>query len=313
MFTSGIYINQQILSARPARRSLPIDRPQAFFVESEYSARGTLDSVATLLLTNRECPFRCLMCDLWKGTVEDRVPIGAIPQQIRYALERLPTAEHIKLYNSGNFFDAQAIPIEDHAAIADLCRPFRSVIVENHPQLTTDRCLPFRDLLAERGIEFEIAMGLETIHPEVLPRLNKQMSVEDFAKAARFLEREGIRSRAFLLLRPPFLSEEQGVEWALKSLAFAFDSGVDCGSFVPVRAGNGIMDQLASQGDFCPPSLASMEHVLAEGLSWKRGRVFMDLWDAERLSNGSAEAANVIARIRRMNIDQQPALTNPRR
>src|SRR2546430_5667940 len=48
--------------------------------------------VATVFLSNRECPFRCLMCDLWKNTLETTLPPGRIVGQIRWALERLPPA-----------------------------------------------------------------------------------------------------------------------------------------------------------------------------------------------------------------------------
>ena len=44
-------------------------RPYAFFVEEERSASGEVVPVATVFLTNRECPWRCLMCDLWKNTL----------------------------------------------------------------------------------------------------------------------------------------------------------------------------------------------------------------------------------------------------
>ncbi len=59
------------------------------------------------------------MCDLWRNTLTETVPRGAIPQQIDYALAQLPAARQIKLYNSGSFFDKQAIPPEDYEAIAD--------------------------------------------------------------------------------------------------------------------------------------------------------------------------------------------------
>ena len=175
------------------------------------------------------------MCDLWQNTTDERVPAGAIPEQIDFALSQLPTAQHIKLYNSGNFFDQQAIPPEDHEAIAQRVNSFDTVIVENHPKLCGDGCLQFRDRL---GGELEIAIGLETIHPEVLPRLNKQMTIADFEKAVRLLTAHDIATRAFILLRPPFLSEEQGVDWALRSIEFAFDAGPHnarrrCGTTLP--------------------------------------------------------------------------------
>ena len=58
------------------------------------------------------------MCDLWKNTLTETVPVGAIPAQIEYALARLPAARVIKLYNSGSFFDPRAIPVADYPAIA---------------------------------------------------------------------------------------------------------------------------------------------------------------------------------------------------
>ena len=81
-------------------------------------ASGEIASVNTLFLTNRECPWHCVMCDLWKNTLTETVPVGAIPAQIEYALARLPTARVIKLYNSGSFFDPRAVPVADYPAIA---------------------------------------------------------------------------------------------------------------------------------------------------------------------------------------------------
>ena len=71
-----------------------------------------------------------------------------------------------------------------------------------------------------------------------------------------------IRVRTFILLRPPFLSEEQGVEWAERSLRFAFDVGVACCAVIPTRAGNGMLDQLVTQGLFQSPTMRSMERAL---------------------------------------------------
>src|SRR5262245_47744431 len=129
-----------------ARGQLDPFRPHAFFLESERAESGEIVSVATIFLTNRECPWQCVYCDLWKNTLTQTVPVGAIPAQIDYALALRDTAadftrprpsfssanvhgffEHededdgrgrfakqIKLYNSGSFFDPRAIPPEDY-------------------------------------------------------------------------------------------------------------------------------------------------------------------------------------------------------
>lgn len=302
------YADADVVAARPPKAGVDPRRPYAFLVEQETTATGQVEPVATVFLTNRECPFRCLMCDLWQHTTDETVTPGLIPAQIEYALDRLPPARHIKLYNSGNFFDRKAIPPGDHAAIADRVRGFETVIVENHPRLCDEACLRFRDRLAGR---LEVAMGLETIHPDVWPRLNKRMSPEDFARAAGFLRAAGIDVRAFLLIRPPFLSDADGVEWALRSLAYAFDAGAQCAALIPTRGGNGIMERLASEGWYAPPSARAIETALAEGLRMGQGRVFVDLWDADRFFPCAACRPARLARLREMNLSQRilPATT----
>ena len=291
-----------ILAARPPKNSVDPRRPYAYLVEPECAANGEIEDVATIFLTNRECPFRCLMCDLWQNTTDQRVPVGAIPEQINFALSMLPPARHVKLYNSGNFFDRQAIPADDYLAIAQCVAPFESVIVENHPKLCGDDCLRFRDLLDGN---LEIALGLETIHPEVLPRLNKQMTADDFQRAVRLLSDSGIATRAFILLRPPFLDEAAGVEWAIRSIEFAFDAGVQCCSVIPTRDGNGAMERLKLAGSFQPPTIRSLETVLAAGLAMQRGRVFVDLWDADRFFDCAQCGPARRDRLSRMNLEQR--------
>src|SRR5580692_11274786 len=185
-------------------------RPWQFLAEEERSSGGEIALVNTLFLTNRQCPWRCKMCDLWLNTLTETVPVGAIPAQIEYALARLPTARVIKLYNSGSFFDPRAIPVSDYPAIARLLDGFERVIVESHPVLIGDNCFRFRDLISGR---LEVAMGLETVHPEVLPRLNKGMTLEQFSSAANLLLRNDIDLRAFILIKPPSLSEEEALYW----------------------------------------------------------------------------------------------------
>ena len=72
------------------------------------------------------------------------------------------------------------------------------------------------------------------------------------------------------------------ISFRLKPFAtFAFDCGVECCSLVPVRAGNGLIDQLGQDGFFKAPDIASLEFILQSGLEMNRGRVFMDLWNSE--------------------------------
>lgn len=267
--------------------------------------------MATVLLTNRECPWRCLMCDLWRGMLPTRVPAGAIPAQLDFALAHVGPARQLKLYNSGSFFDAGAIPPAEHEALAERVRSFERVIVECHPTLVGASCLRFRDRLAvglgegKRGPELEVAMGLETVHPEALERLNKRMTLDQFARAAAFLAQHQIAMRAFVLVQPPFVPREEAVAWAARSVDFAFACGASVVSLIPTRAGNGALDALQAQGVFTPPTLAALEAAAAYGLGLGRGRVFADLWDLERFATCRACFPRRRERLQVMNTRQE--------
>jgi radical SAM enzyme (TIGR01210 family) len=294
-----------ILARRAARNALDPRRPYAYLVEDERAEDGETVRVATLFLTNRECPWRCLMCDLWQNTLTEKLPPGAIPEQIDFALANLPPARQIKLYNSGSYFDPNAIPVEDDEAIAERVSHFERVIVEAHPALVGARCLRLRDLLSPSRLE--VAMGLETVHPEAGPRLNKRMTLDGFARAADFLRENDIALRVFILVKPPFLDEAEGLEWALRSLDFAFDCGATVAALIPTRfgsPGHGAMEALGEQGLFSPPALATLEAALASGIEKRRGRVFADLWDLERFSNCPHCFAARAERLRIMNLSQ---------
>ncbi len=290
-----------IVSHRGPRELVVVERPYAFLVEEERFANGEIGGVATIFLTNRECPWRCAMCDLWRNTLTETVPRGAIPAQIKYALDRLPTARQVKLYNSGSFFDRGAIPPEDYRAIAALVSGFERVIVECHPALIGDTYSQFRTLCNN---QLEVAMGLETAHPDVLAKLNKRMTLDQYRTAANRLRSDGVALRSFVLVQPPFMRGDESLEWACKSIDFAFDCSATAITLLPTRAGNGTVDALATVGLFVPPPLRIVEDALAYGIVLGRGRVFVDLWDINRVASCPDCRPSRVQRLKQMNLLQ---------
>lgn len=288
-----------IVSRRPERTLLDPLVPYEYFVEQERSAEGVVVPVATIFLTNRECPFHCVMCDLWRNTLTETVGLGAIPAQIDFALQRLPSARQLKLYNSGSFFDPRAIPVEDYPAIAQRANGFERVIVENHPAFVGDDCLRFRDLLAGR---LEIAMGLETVDPDVQAKLNKRMTLDQFSVAVDFLRANEIDLRVFILVQPPFMPASASLYWAERSLDFAMECGATAVTLIPTRGGNGAMETLAAQAAFTAPALHTLEAAMEYGMGLRAGRVFADLWGLRALCSHCHAAR--MERLRQMNLQQ---------
>ena len=293
--------DQWIVSNRGSKNPVDPQKPYAWLIEKERTISGEIENTAIIFLTNRECPFHCLMCDLWKNTTDESVALGAIPNQIEWALEQMPDVKHLKLYNSGSFFDGRAIPQKNYKKIASLVKNFETVIVESHPKLINEKCLDFRDMLKP---ELQVALGLETVHPEILRKLNKQMTSDDFKNSVSYLTHHGIRSRAFILLRPPFLSESDGIYWAEQSINFAFRAGVECCIVIPVRAGNGAIDFLMKKADFNLPDIHSLETVLEYGISLNAGRVFADVWNLSQFSSCNKCIDQRTIRLIDMNLSQ---------
>jgi uncharacterized Fe-S cluster-containing MiaB family protein len=118
-------------------------------------------------------------------------------------------------------------------------------------------------------------MGLETAHPDALDRLNKRMTLDDFAGAADALKMRGVALRVFLLIHPPFIPADQQDDWLVRSVDVAFSSGATAVSLIPTRPGNGALEALSASGEFRAPSLEEIERSaqLAHAAS-PRGRVF---------------------------------------
>jgi radical SAM enzyme (TIGR01210 family) len=176
-------------------------------------------------------------------------------------------------------------------------------VVESHPHLVGERTRRLRDLL--RG-SLEVAIGLETAHPEVLARLNKNFDRAQFARAAECLQSEVVGVIVFLLVNPPFLDEAEGAAWVVKSAEFAFACGANAVSLIPTRTGNGAMERLLAAGEFVPPPLAELEAAQSAALALGRGRVFADTWGLEPFSHCTACFEARRQRLAAMNLTQRP-------
>jgi radical SAM enzyme (TIGR01210 family) len=252
------------------------------------------------------------MCDLWRHTIAEDTPHGSIPAQIAEARAELglKTVDQIKLYNAGNFFDPKAVPEHDYDGVAAALAGCDRIIVESHPALVGPRVDLFLQALGRprtRMARLEVAMGLETANPDALRQLNKRMTVDSFAHAARELGRRNVAVRAFLLVSPPFITPADQDEWLLRSIDAAFSSGASAVTLIPTRAGNGAMERLAAEALWRAPLLDDIERSIEIGLARARarGRLFVDLWDLQRIAGCEACFGARQRRLHQINLAQR--------
>ncbi len=296
-----------IRARRPPKLPFDARRPLATLVEQEPVVGGGSEAALTIFLGGAECAFTCVFCDLWRRTLDRPTAPGDLPAQVATALAELPRRERarparLKLYNAGSFFDPRAVPVADLPALAELAAGFSRVVVECHPRLIGESCFTWADALAG---QLEVAMGLETVHPEALPKLGKSMTLGDFDRAAEALAARGIALRSFVLVGAPHVAPAEAAEWALRSASYAFDRGAESVALIPVRGGNGELERLAAAGEFHPPRLAVLEAALDQALALaavRSGRavVSADLWDLERFADCPVCFASRRARLERI-------------
>lgn len=264
---------------------------------------GKRESVVTLFLAGKECPFTCVFCDLWKYTLDRPTPVGALSRQIDLALDALGpeagSATTIKLYNASNFFDPRAVPDEELEGIARRMEPYDRVVVESHPRFVGSRTWRFAERIGGR---LEVAMGLESVHPEVLPKLNKSMTVEDFDRAAVALLAHDVSLRAFVLLGVPYLLPAEQAEWSARTVEHAVTTGAEQVTIIPVRGGNGEMERLGAEGQWTPPTLELLEDAVERSVSVGEGTVCVDLWDIDRLVSCGECGDRRVGRLESMNL-----------
>lgn len=260
-----------------SRNKVSVDQPYAVVHEPEPDGRGGIVDTTTVFLTASECPIGCNMCDLWQNTLPHPTPSGAITAQLDVAMNDPETTQSswIKLYNSGNFFDAQSIPVADYPSIAQVCNRFERVVVENHPAIGASRLQNFQDLLET---QLEVAVGLETVQPRCLDRLRKRMSRDDFTRYAFMLNDRQIDLRVFLIVGMPGQSVAEAFRWTRLSVRHAVMCGARHISLIPPRVGNG----WNGMSDALPrPSVAQLLEIQLAAQQDAAGwaAVTVDAWD----------------------------------
>ncbi len=235
-------------------------KPVAVWVEKER-LDGEIVDCLTIILRSKGCYWnRCLMCGYKKDTSKD-VTMKDLIEQFRIALNKLNGAEVVKIFTSGSFLDSNEIPKEFRSFVyKSLSGKIRKLIVESRPEFVSEETA---EELSSLDFATEVGIGLETADDFIREHcINKGFSFEDFRRAARMLRSHGVRVKAYLLLKPPFLSEGEAIRDVLKSIK-AVRGLADIVSINPTNVQSGTyVERLWFKGLYRPPWLWSAVEVL---------------------------------------------------
>jgi len=204
----------------------------------------------------------CTMCgyvyDFWNNSQEE------ILRQFKAVMKNLDGIEYLKIFNSGSFFDSAEISRDTAKKIFSEINRRSEIIqvqVESRPEFITEDALAAKD---EPNAALEIGIGLETTSDYIRENcINKNFTLEDFKRALKICKNSGVKVKAYLLVKPPLLSEKEAIEDAVASAVDAYKLGVDRISFNPVNIQRAtLVEYLWRKGEYNPPWLWSVVEIL---------------------------------------------------
>lgn len=184
--------------------------------------------------------------------------------QFTEAMKRYNGQEIVKIYTSGSFFDDRELSDALRARILRelKMKNVKITILESRPEFVTSKKL----LSAKNNFPYiEIAIGLESANDFVLEySINKGFAFEDYVKAAKAVKGSGLRLRTYLLIKPPFLTEQEAITDAVNSAKKA-DKYTDVISFNPINIQKfTLVERLWRNREYRTPWLWSVVEVLKQ-------------------------------------------------
>jgi len=192
--------------------------------------------------------------------------------------------------------------------VASFSGKARRLLFETLPEFaTTDTLEPLRNAFAG---ELEVALGLESTDPTVLARfVHKNAPPSEYLAAADRVRGLGLRAKAYLLLKPPYLTEEESIDDVARSVAEA-SPRFDAISINPVHIQNGtVVEWLYRRGRYRPPWLWSVVDALLRGAERRGATRLVSFPTAGGLPRGPHNCgscdAGVLAAIEEASLSQE--------
>ncbi|MCI4368187.1 MAG: archaeosine biosynthesis radical SAM protein RaSEA [Thermoplasmata archaeon] len=222
-----------------------------------------------LILRTRGCYWAdakgCSMCGYSKDTLGRSATPEELAEQLAHALARYQGEPYVKVYTSGSFLDDREVdPVSRGRIVGAFAGKARRFLFETLPEFITEaNLLPLKEAFPG---ELEVAQGLESTQPEVLARfVNKGSTPQEYLEAADRVRALGLQAKGYLLLKPPYLTENEAAHDVARSIELAA-SRFDTLSVNPVHIQNGtVVEWLFRRGRYRPPWLWSLVDVLREG------------------------------------------------
>jgi len=240
----------------------------------------------TIILRTRGCEWAlgdnggCSMCGYIRDSNIDDVNPQNIINQFDFAfqnsLDKIQSNTGpwiVKIFNSGSFLDDTEMPKRARGYIYKkiaLTKNIKEFVIESRPEyLSHENLDEIKKFLPNKYVE--VGIGLETVNDYIrINYINKGFKFNDFQEALKMCREYKIGVKAYLLFKPPFLSEQAAIDDCKKSIKKLLEIKINSISINPVNIQKGtLVEYLWFQNRYRPPWIYSIITCLKESLEDK--------------------------------------------
>lgn len=162
----------------------------------------------------------CSMCGYNEKTSDMAITDDEIISQFEDAWKSYDNHSIVKVYTSGSFIDEAEVPLNIREDILHRVGDAGAkMLFESRPEFVTLERM--KDCI-EACPDLEVALGLESANDFVLSKsIFKGFTFADYERAAKTALASGSTVRTYLLLKPPYLTEQEAVSEVLNSVSKA--------------------------------------------------------------------------------------------
>ena len=257
---------RQRIKVRPS----PTNEPAASWTGVNL-VNGIQTKTLTVIFKSAGCRWGkaggCTMCGYVYDCASEPPTLEDYNSQLARAMKKAEKFPEfmVKIFTSGSFLDEQEVSREARDAIlktlADNPRVIK-VLAETRPNYVTEENV--QDCITVlKNKSFELAFGLETSSDRIRKdSINKGFTFSDFVRAAEIAKKYDATVKAYLMLKPLFLSERQ----ALKDIVRSIDDAAPYSDTISINLCNvqkgTLVESLWEKGQYRPPWLWSVVEIL---------------------------------------------------
>ncbi|WGI17385.1 archaeosine biosynthesis radical SAM protein RaSEA [Methanonatronarchaeum sp. AMET-Sl] len=206
----------------------------------------------------------CSMCGYIYDSAE-KTTVKDLKTQIDTALKKheLEPPIYIKIFTSGSFLDEEEVPIQARKYILQKVSEKEPEIlgVESRPEfIKKEKIKETKEYIQE----FEVGLGIESTNNQILNEIiNKNATYQEYKSAIKTIQKSGGKVKAYLLLKPPLLTEREAIIDTTNSIEKLAKNDVNKISINPCNVQRGtFVEQLYNKNQYRPPWLWSLLEVL---------------------------------------------------